>query len=265
MKDYPVENIRNIAIVGHGSSGKTSLASAMLFDVGATTRFTKVDKGNTITDYDPDEIERKISISSALCHCEWKDFKLNIVDCPGYSNFLWDTRAALRAVDAGLLVVCSVSGVEVGTEKAWAMFEEFELPYMFVINKLDRENSSFERTVASIQEFFGRQAVPVQIPIGSETSFRGVVDLIHNKAYEFEKDERIYSRNEFYPQDLVQLFEITKYRGTSLAEIWLNPVQYNPVKKQVKVYTKIKVDVNLSGITYRKGLKNNSGKPHWKW
>lgn len=189
MKDYSVENIRNIAIVGHGSSGKTSLTSAMLFDVGATTRFTKVDKGNTVTDYDPDEIERSISINSTLCHCEWKDHKLNIIDCPGYSNFLWDTRASLRAVDAGVLVVCSIAGVEVGTEKAWAMFEEFELPYMFVINKLDRENSNFKRTVDSIHEFFGRKAVPVQIPIGSEANFRGVVDLISKKAYEFDKNE----------------------------------------------------------------------------
>ncbi len=202
MKDYPVVNIRNIAIVGHGSSGKTSLTSAMLFDVGATTRFTKVDKGNTITDYDPDEIERKISINSALCHCEWKDHKLNIVDCPGYANFLWDTRASLRAVDAGVLVVCSVAGVEVGTEKSWAMFEEFELPYMFVINKLDRENSNFERTVDSIHEFFGRHAIPVQIPIGSEANFRGIVDLIKKKAYEFEKDESGKMKEIEIPEDL---------------------------------------------------------------
>ncbi len=202
MKDYPVENIRNIAIVGHGSSGKTSLTSAMLFDVGATTRFTKADKGNTVTDYDPDEIERNISINSTLCHCEWKDFKFNIMDCPGYSNFLWDTRASLRAVDAGVLVVCSVAGVEFGTEKAWAMFEEFELPYMFVINKLDRENSNFKRTIDSIHEFFGRQAVPVQIPIGSEANFSGVVDLINKKAYEFEKDESGKMKEIDIPEDL---------------------------------------------------------------
>lgn len=202
MKDYPVENIRNIAIVGHGSSGKTSLTSAMLFEVGATTRFTKVDKGNTITDYDPDEIERKISINSALCYLEWEDHKINILDCPGYSNFLWDTRASLRAVDASVLVVCSVSGVEVGTEKAWAMIEEFELPYMFVINKLDRENSNYERTIASINEFFGRQAVPVQIPIGSEANFRGIVDLVNKKAYEFEKDESGKMKEIDIPEDL---------------------------------------------------------------
>lgn len=202
MKDYPVEKLRNIALVGHGSSGKTSLTSAILFDVGATKRFTKVDKGNTVTDYDPDEIERNISINATLCHCEWKDHKFNIIDCPGYSNFLWDTRASLRAVDAGVLVVCSVAGVEVGTEKAWAMFEEFELPYMFVINKLDRENSNFKRTIDSIHEFFGRQAVPVQIPIGSEANFRGVVDLINKKAYEFEKDESGKMKEIDIPEDL---------------------------------------------------------------
>ncbi|MGD2295924.1 MAG: elongation factor G [Candidatus Aminicenantes bacterium] len=202
MKDYSAENIRNIAVVGHGSSGKTSLTSAILFDTGATTRLTKVDKGNTVTDYDPDEIERNISINSAVCFCEWKGQKLNIVDCPGYTNFLWDTRASLRAVDAGVCVVCGVAGVEVGTEKAWGMFEEFELPRLIVINKLDRENSNYLRTVESIQEFFGRQAVPVQLPVGSEQSFRGVVDLITKKAYEFEKNESGKMKEIEIPEDL---------------------------------------------------------------
>jgi elongation factor G len=204
MKDYPAEKIRNIAVVGHGSSGKTTLTSALLFDTGSTTRLTKVDKGNTVTDYDPDEVERKISINSAVCHLEWNTHKLNIIDCPGYTNFLWDTRASLRAVDAGVLVICGVSGVEVGTEKAWAMFEEFELPRLLVINKLDRENSHFGRTLESIHQFFGRQAVPVQIPIGSEANFRGVVDLISQKAYEFEKNESGISKEIDIPDDLKQ-------------------------------------------------------------
>jgi elongation factor G len=113
MKDYDAEKIRNIALIGHGSSGKTSLTSAILYDGGITNRLTRVDKGNTITDYDPDEIERQISINSAVCHLDWKDNKVNIIDCPGYTNFLWDTRASLRAVDAGVVVVCAVAGVEV--------------------------------------------------------------------------------------------------------------------------------------------------------
>ena len=111
MKDYAPEKIRNVAIVGHGSCGKTSLASAFLFDAGATTRLTKVENGNTVTDYDPDEIERQISINSAVCHLEWKGHKINVVDCPGYMNFLWDTRASLRAVDAGVVIVCVIIGM----------------------------------------------------------------------------------------------------------------------------------------------------------
>ena len=189
MKDYSAENMRNIALVGHGSSGKTSLAAAFLFDTGATSRLTKVDKGNTVTDYDPDEIERKISINATPCFCEWKGHKINVIDTPGYSNFLWDTRAALRAVDGAAVLVDAVAGVEVGTEKVWEMIEERGLPRIFVINKMDRENAHFGRTLASVQEFFGRQAVPVQLPIGEEKNFAGVVDIVERKAYLFEKDE----------------------------------------------------------------------------
>jgi elongation factor G len=140
MKDYSIKNIRNVAIIGHGSCGKTSLTSAFLFNSGAVNRLTQVDKGNTVTDYDPDEKERQISINSALCHLEWNKNKINIVDCPGYTNFLWDTRLSLRAVDAGVAVVSAASGVEVGTEKVWGMMDEFELPRIIIINKLDREN-----------------------------------------------------------------------------------------------------------------------------
>src|SRR5665647_147450 len=189
MKDYSVDKIRNIAFVGHGSSGKTSLAASILFDTGATSRLTKVDKGNTVTDYDPDEIERKISINAAPCFCEWQDHKINIIDTPGYSNFLWDTRAALRAVDGAAVFIDAVAGVEVGTEKVWEMLEERGLPRVFVINKMDRENASFARALESVREFFGRQAVPVELPIGEEKNFSGVVDIVEKKAYVFEKDE----------------------------------------------------------------------------
>ena len=189
MKDYPVDKMRNLALVGHGSSGKTSLAAAFLFNSGLTTRLTKVEKGNTITDYDPEEIERKISISSAICFLEWKDHKINVIDTPGYSNFLWDTRACLRAVDGATVIVCGVAGVEVGTEKVWEMLEEFGLPRIIIINKLDRENSSFKRALESVHQFFGRQAIPVQVPIGEEKNFSGVVDLFSKKVFLFEKDE----------------------------------------------------------------------------
>ncbi len=202
MKDYSPDKIRNVAITGHGSSGKTSLTADFLFDTGKTTRLTKVDQGNTVTDYDTDEIERQISINSALAHIEWNNHKINIIDCPGYTNFLWDTRASLRAVDAGLVVVGALEGVEVGTEKVWAMLEEFKLPRMLIINKLDRENSNYKQAMESIQQFFGRQAILVQLPIGEEEGFSGVVDLIGKKAYLFEKNESGKFKEAEIPEDL---------------------------------------------------------------
>ena len=205
MQDYNVDKIRNVAVIGHGSSGKTSLTAAFLFNSGATTRLTRVDKGNTITDYDQDEIDRQISINSALCHMDWNKHKVNIIDCPGYTNFLWDTRASLRAVDAGALVVCASAGVEVGTEKVWDMMEEFALPRIIIINKLDRENSDYERTLNSIHEFFGRQATPVQLPIGKENDFSGVVDLIKRKSYIFEKNGSGKFQETDIPEDMQDL------------------------------------------------------------
>lgn len=202
MKQYSVDKIRNISLLGHGSCGKTTLTAAFLYDAGVTNRLTSVDKGNTITDYDPDEIERKISINSAVCYLDWQDNKINIVDSPGYTNFLWDARAGLRAVDAGILMISAASGVEVGTEKSWGMMEELNLPLIFAVNKIDRENTSFNQSVEGIQEFFGREAVPVQIPIGEENNFKGVVDLIHKKAYIYETDGSGACKESDIPDDL---------------------------------------------------------------
>lgn len=202
MKQYSVDKIRNISLLGHGSCGKTTLTAAFLYDAGVTNRLTSVDKGNTITDYDPDEIERKISINSAVCYLDWQDNKINIVDSPGYTNFLWDARAGLRAVDAGILMISAASGVEVGTEKSWGMLEELNLPLIFAVNKIDRENTSFSQSVEGIQEFFGREAVPVQIPIGEENNFKGVVDLLHKKAYIYETDESGACKESDIPDDL---------------------------------------------------------------
>jgi elongation factor G len=202
MKDYTADKIRNIAFIGHGGAGKTSLTAALLFAAGATGRLTKVDKGNTVTDFEPEEIDRKISISSAMCFVEWKDHKINIVDTPGYSNFLWDTKASLRAVDAAAVLVDSVAGIEVGTEKVWEMVEELGLPRILVVNKMDRENADFDKAAESIRQFFGRQAVPIQLPIGEEKNFRGVIDLIAQKAYVFEKDESGKVKEEAIPAEL---------------------------------------------------------------
>jgi len=202
MKVYSTDSIRNVALVGHGDAGKTSLASCLLFVSGGVNRLGKVDQGSTVTDFDEDEIERKITISSSPCYAEWNKTKINLLDTPGYGNFVADARAALRAVDASLVVVSGVSGVEVQTEKVWKWSDEFQLARMVVVNKMDRERADFERAVESIQKAFGRGAVPVQIPIGSEKNFSGIVDLIHFKAYTYQKDESGKFQESEIPENL---------------------------------------------------------------
>ena len=176
MKIYEGRDIRNVGVVGHGDSGKTSLTAGLLYTAGATNRLTRVDEGNTITDFDEEEIQRKITISTALAYAEWKKSKINILDTPGYNIFINDTRAALAAAEASLVVVDAVAGVEVQTEKVWSFSDEFKLPRALVINKLDRERSSFERTLESIRSVFGRTAVPIQLPWGAERNFKGLFE-----------------------------------------------------------------------------------------
>lgn len=188
MKVYETKEIRNVGIVGHGHAGKTSLVAAMLFDAGATNRLGRVDEGSTVTDYDEDEIARKTTIYTSLAHCEWNGTKINIIDTPGFAAFIIDAKAALRAADAAIVLVDAVNGVEVQTEKGWSYADEFGIPRIIVISKMDRERANFDQTVANINEVFGREAVPLQIPIGSETNFKGVIDLIHMKAYTMEGD-----------------------------------------------------------------------------
>ena len=188
MKVYTGANIRNIALVGHSGSGKTQLASAMLFDSGAVNRLGTVDDGTTVTDFDEEEIERKHTLASSLVFAEWNKVKINVIDTPGMSNFMSDTRAAMRVADAALIVVDAVAGVEVQTEKVWAISEEFELPRLVVLNRLDRERASLDRSLASLREFCGREVVPIQIPIGEEKSFSGLVDLVAMKAMSFATD-----------------------------------------------------------------------------
>jgi elongation factor G len=188
VKVYESKDIRNVGLVGHGDSGKTTLTAGLLYTSGATNRLLRVDEGNTITDFDEEEINRKISISTAVGVAEWNKAKINLLDTPGYNIFINDARGALVAADAALVVVDGVAGVEVQTEKVWAFSTDYNLPRAFIINKLDRERSDFQRTLANVQEIFGRAAVPVQIPIGSEREFKGVVDLIQMKAYTYTPD-----------------------------------------------------------------------------
>ena len=188
MKTYATKDIRNVGIVGHGHCGKTSVAAGLLYAAGATSRLTRVDEGNTVTDHDEEEINRKLTISTGIAAVEWKKIKINLLDTPGFNMLLNDARAALIAADSAIVVVDAVSGVEPQTERMWNTAEEFQLPRAIVINKLDRDRSSFERTMESIHGRFGRNAVPVQLPLGSEKDFRGVIDLVRMKAYVYTID-----------------------------------------------------------------------------
>ncbi|HEY6987889.1 MAG TPA: elongation factor G [Bryobacteraceae bacterium] len=189
MKVFDSSDIRNVALIGHGHSGKTSLASAMLFTSGATDRHLKVDEGNTITDFDEEEVARKLSITSSIAAIAWQKTKINLIDTPGYNIFLNDTRSALVAADSAAVLLDGVAGVEVSTEKVWDFAAEFNLPCVFVVNKLDRERSSFERVLENVHERFGRTAVPVHLPIGSEKNFSGIIDLIRMEAYSYASSD----------------------------------------------------------------------------
>ena len=171
--------VRNIAILSHGGAGKTSLAEALLFSTKASTRLGKVEDGNTVSDYEPEEVKRQGSIQTVPIPCTWNDYKLNFLDTPGYDDFLVDVISALRVVEGAIVVVAASSGVEVGTERSWNMCEDSGIPRLFFINKMDRENADFLRTVEGIQAQFGRKCVPFHIPIGSEQNFKGTVDLLN--------------------------------------------------------------------------------------
>ena len=186
MKVYAAEQIRNVALVGHSGSGKTQLASAVLLDAGMVNRLGKVDEGNTVTDFDEEEIARKRTLSSSMAFAEWDKAKINLIDTPGVANFLSDTRAALRVADAAVVVVDAVAGVEVQTEKVWDMADETGAPRLVALNRLDRERASLDRALASLREAFGREVVPIQLPIGEEQAFEGIVDLVAMKAVRFD-------------------------------------------------------------------------------
>ncbi|MDQ6676537.1 MAG: elongation factor G [Acidobacteriota bacterium] len=182
MKVFESSDIRNVALIGHGHSGKTSLCSALLFSAGITDRHFTVNDGNTVTDFDEEEIARKLTITSAVAAFPWGKNKINLIDTPGYNLFLHDARTALAAADAVIVLVDGVAGVEVSTRKVWSFAAELNLPCAIVINKLDRERSSFERALASVQSTFGRSAIPIHLPVGSEKDFAGIVDLIGMRA-----------------------------------------------------------------------------------
>ncbi len=185
MKDYPVDRIRNVAVASHQGTGKTSLVEAMLFNSGCTTRLGRVEEGNTVCDWDPDEVKHHISINATLAPVEWNGYKINLIDTPGYADFTGEVREGLRVADAVLLVISAVDGLQVGTEITWQYADERNLAKIAFVNKMDRENADYPAVVGALRERFGKRVVPVELPIGREQDFHGVVDILRNKAYTY--------------------------------------------------------------------------------
>ncbi len=191
MKVYRAEQIRNIALISHVGTGKTSLIDAALYDSGAVTRQGKVDEGTSVVDYDPEELKRRMSLNAKVLPVEWKNHKINFIDTPGYPDFVGEVKAGLRVADAALVVVTAEKGVEVGTELTWKYADERKLPRIVLVSKLDRENTSFDQALESLRRQFGVKIAPLQIPIGEQAGFKGVVDLVRQKAYTFEGGNKI--------------------------------------------------------------------------
>lgn len=195
MKNYSTKQIRNISIIGHGGAGKTTLAESMLFVSGAIQRIGRIEDGTTTTDFDADEIKRQITINAAMAPVEWENAKINLIDTPGYFDFVGEVISSLRVVESGLVSLCAVSGVEVGTEKVWKLAEQENLPRICFVNKMDRENANFAKAISEARDLFGPNVVPVQLPIGSEEDFKGLVDLLQMKAV-------LYSGDKFHIGDI---------------------------------------------------------------
>ncbi len=191
MKNYSVDKIRNIVLVGHGGCGKTMLAEAMLYNTKAIDRFGKVDDGTAFLDHDPEEIKRKISINTALAPVEFNGHKINLIDTPGFFDFVGEVKSGIRVADAGIVVICAASGLEVGTEKVWNYLDERDLPRIVFVNKMDRENADFNQVLQSLRAKYGQRVIPIQLPIGAADSFKGIVDIIDGKAYLDGKEAEI--------------------------------------------------------------------------
>jgi len=210
MKAFATENIRNLAVIGHGDAGKTQLVSSMMYVAGSATRWGKVDEGTTITDFDEDSIERKVSLNNNFAHLEYKETKINLIDTPGYAAFVSHARPALRVADCALVIVDAVHGIEVQTEKTWQYANEFLLPRFMVINKIDKENADFTHALETATDSFARSIVPFTLPLGNESNFKGVIDVVHQKAYEF--DENGKAKGIAIPSESVPLLEKTRER-----------------------------------------------------
>src|SRR5512136_338860 len=189
MGKYDTTKLRNLGIIAHGGAGKTSLSEAILFDTGMIDRLGRVDDGTSTMDFEPEEIKRKISITSALDHCEWNGHSIHIVDTPGYGNFIADTRACMRALDCAVVILSAISGVKAQTEEVWQWANEFEIPRIAFVNKMDRERANFFRAIDDMEKALGARGVAIQIPMGIEENFSGIIDLIRMKAFTYADDQ----------------------------------------------------------------------------
>ena len=206
MKEYAPQNIRNIGLVAHQSIGKTTLAEAMLYSAGVTNRFGKIEEGTTTSDYRSDEIERKISIGASLMQFEWKSSKINLVDMPGYADFIGEVRCGLRVTDMAVVLLNGVNGVEVGTDVTWEILDEYEKPRMIFVNLLDREHSKFDQALSDAQEAFGGGVIAFQFPVNEGETFNAVIDLLRMKKLTFSDESGKY-KEEDIPGDLADRAE----------------------------------------------------------
>ncbi len=210
MPQYGLENIRDVVLLSHAGAGKTSTSEAILFNAGAISRFGKVDEGTSTSDFDPDEVKRKISINLTLLPYQWRDTKVNLIDTPGYSDFVGEVKAALRVSEGAIIVLCAASGIEVGSEQVWGYCQEANLPRLIFVNKMDRENADFFRIVEEVQSEFGSKCLPVQLPVGAHDNFQGVVDLLTMKSYlgsppkEAEIPSSLETQVNFFREKLVE-------------------------------------------------------------
>ncbi|MBI5206106.1 MAG: elongation factor G [Nitrospirae bacterium] len=214
MANFDVNKIRNVAVIAHGGAGKTSLVEAMLFDSGAIDRLGSIEEGNTTTDSEPEEISRKITIISALGFCSWNGHRINLIDTPGFINFVEDIRGTLKAVDGAVVIVSAISGVKAETEKVWKYACEYEVPRIVFINKLDKESANFVGALEELAQSFGSEGVPLQIPIGSGEKFEGIINLVNMKAYKFSGGKASESD---IPADM--LSEAQEYRKKLIEKI----------------------------------------------
>ncbi|MDY6820231.1 MAG: GTP-binding protein, partial [Deferribacterota bacterium] len=207
MSEPKLEEIRNVAFISHGGAGKTSLIEAILYNAKLTDRLGSVDNSSSVMDFDPVEINKKMSINSKVCTIEYNKFLLNIVDTPGYGNFLHETKIALSVVGGSVLIASAISGIKAETERVWEYSEEFDLSRLIFVNKMDKERADFYRAIADIEKSFGVKVVPLMLPIGKEDSFKGVIDLVNECALIYEKEGIAEYKKEDIPKEYRKSYE----------------------------------------------------------